>query len=142
DFSWFYNGKDPRTADLNTFWTSANSCASPITKVEADVAFNGRSNLYVSDENPWPSDVTPYADDPIKARFDLLLPHGVTNPTTGGPVDCATVRPIPTGVCVRRSGGIAEYPDAVCPNPGCHYVPAPAEGSCSAIGSISGSCAR
>lgn len=140
DFAWLYN-KDPRTLNLNSPWSASNSCASPVSKIEADVAFNNRSNLYVlPTENPWPSDVVPYIDDPIKPRFDLLLPHGATNPS-GGTVDCTTVKPIPTGVCVRRGGNVAEYPDAVCPNPGCHYVPQPAQGSCSNINTINGSCA-
>jgi hypothetical protein len=139
DFAWFYSN-DPRTRNLSNPWSAANACASPISQVEANVAYNGRANLYSAAENQWPgADATPYADDPIQPRFDLLLPEGAQNPS-GGTVACAP--PIPTGVCVRRGGGVAEYPDAVCPNPGCHYVPAPAQGSCNNPGTVSGSCVR
>lgn len=106
DFKW-YSTNDPRK------WPTA--CPAPaIPPSYLDVAFNQETDRYTGAENPWPPDGTPYVKDPVTTYFELILPVGhALAPNCGDP--------ILTGVCVKRNAMNA-YADAVCPNPGCHYV--------------------
>lgn len=62
------------------------------------------------------------AFDKYDPHLDKILPKGHALAPT-----CAD--PIKTGITVKRVGFTpAEYPDAVCPNPGCYYDPG--SGSC------------
>lgn len=138
DFGW-YATNDPRTRNLVNPWSAANSCAvagaggatvGSITAAEANVAYNNQSARYImaaenplSDANP-ANDFAPYVEDPVQSYYNLILPLNDIVPGTTTTVTCAA--PILTGVCVKRStgpGSTVEYPDAVCPNPGCHLLP-------------------
>jgi len=122
DFAWYYTN-DPRKWDLTQDWTPNNTCGQGfISAAETSVAYNNQQANYVlPQENPWPSDLNPYVDDPINPYFSLLLPFDYPFPDGSGTVKCAP--PILTGVCVDRGPNMNPYPDAVCPNPGCHYEP-------------------
>lgn len=145
DFDW-YSTSDPRTYLLPLGWNQANTCNvinfatnARIPKpnpVNTGVAFNWKPGSHMlTSENPWPSDTTPFDDDPVDTTYmDIILPVGTSLPVSGGNIVCAA--PIETGVCVTRglSTVIGPYMDAVCPNPGCHYdVPASGGSSCSDI---------
>lgn len=118
DFAW-YATNDPRTYDLNQAWSQANSCGGSIPASVQNVAYNNQSASYVMPtENPGIGDTKPYQDDPVKTYFSQILPLGEPLPG-GGTVSCAD--PILTGVTVTLTDG-KTYPDAVCPNPGCHLV--------------------
>ncbi len=88
-----------------------------LVNLALDVAFNGREENYtLNPENP--DDDELYEEDDVKTFFDRILPYG--SPTgTSTPVTCSP--PIKTGITVGASTG-TPYPDAVCPNPGCHYT--------------------
>lgn len=139
DFSWYIT-HDPRTFNLagtagpRSRWdpagtgAGANSCgAGFISTGDTNVAYNDQAARYLLPaENPWSdnnttNDFTPYADDPVNSYYQMILPLGDPMPGTATTVACAA--PILTGVCVRRGPGSTEYPDGVCPNPGCHYQP-------------------
>lgn len=154
DFEWYMNN-DPRTLPnipggrkggaycptrepglservLNMFGGGEN----PPRYNQQHVAFNNNQSKYVISENPEGGSITipthrdPYKQDLVRTHLDLILPIGVAP----APTSCSSVTPIPTGVCVTRvkGGSQIQYADAVCPNPGCHYVARP--GSCSSIG--------
>jgi hypothetical protein len=142
DFSWYATtisgadislGHDPRTLYLSGGWFRPNTCVSPMLSIpylgDIQVATNNNEDKYIlPSENPWSlstPDATPYEDDRVTAYSSLILPVGTVLPG-GGTITCAA--PIPTGVCVSRKQ-MDMYPDAVCPNPGCHYEPRPS-GSC------------
>src|SRR5690606_26009981 len=88
------------------------------------IAFNQRHETYVLQEDN-PNDATQYNVDRLVTFLNFILPVNIS------PADsCAD--PIMTGVMVVRIGQ-REYPDAVCPNPGCYYTPGSggSGGSCS-----------
>lgn len=139
DFFWYSTSgggnNDPRVLDptdaqgwtANTANGGGNSCRSPINDTnDIEVAFNTQGRKYVlQPDSPWSNsyrtDTTTWSSDPIVTHLDLILPeNGGAAPV---PVTCNNVQPIPTGICVVRSGWTQVYMDAVCPNPGCYYVP-------------------
>ena len=131
DFPW-YLANDPRNPILNLS-ENDKACASPVSQNDLDTAFNSptspdtdNTNLYTispAPGNTFPTgQTTAYTPDPIVTHLDQILPRGPGS--TGG--NCA--KPIPTGICVVRSGSSYTYADGVCPNPGCHYV-MPSHGS-------------
>ncbi len=141
DFFWYSTAQgknDPRTFDGTYDWTAAtganapappgnNSCKTPIDDThDIEVAFNTQGAKYVlNPDSPWSNSyrtqTTTWSSDPIVTHLDLILPeNGGAAPV---PVTCAAVKAIPTGICVVRSGWTQVYQDAVCPNPGCYYVP-------------------
>lgn len=108
DFA-FYADSDPRNLPPGL------ECEPPTDMINTNmgIAFNNRQDTYVlMAENP--NDAAPYLVDPLVTFLEFILPLGV-EPAT----DCAA--PIQTGITVRRQG-MAPYPDAVCPNPGCYYT--------------------
>lgn len=104
-----YTVWDPRVMSI-----AGKMCSPVIKDIDLQTAFNEKAKHHVLyDENS--GDAFPYEEDPVKTHLDKILPVGVSPATK-----CAD--PIPTGLCVDRSD-MKPYADAVCPNPGCHYVP-------------------
>ncbi|MBI4032030.1 MAG: hypothetical protein HY370_10175 [Proteobacteria bacterium] len=117
DFQW-YTKFDPRL-ELEPFgpWSPSNMCTgipfSGLVGEAINVAFNDMGNRYtLPAENPWPSDLTPYLEDPVFTFFDLTLPVGLAPGCAG---------PLPTGIMVNRVN-IPAYPDGICPNAGCYLT--------------------
>ena len=85
-------------------------------------AFNNQQAYYtLAPDNNGILDANAYQNDNVQSYLERILPAGAPAPG-GGATVCQT--PIRTGVTVRRVDYIEPvYQDAVCPNPGCTYVP-------------------
>lgn len=113
DFRW-YQEQDPRRMPGGNFAACEPPSEGTFTYTNMQqIAFNQRQETYVlQDENIY--DNTPYNVDSLVTFLNFILPVGVAPAAT-----CEA--PIMTGVMVSRIGQ-PEYPDAVCPNPGCYYT--------------------
>ena len=116
DFRW-YNTNDPRQLPTGSGFAACTIPAGdPYNFAEMEpISFNTRQDMYVlATENP--NDATAYNRDNLVTFLDFILPVGVA-PTTA----CITT-PIQTGIQVNRRMSGGQYPDAVCPNPGCYLT--------------------
>ncbi len=117
DFAW-YQTNDPRQLPPEDAGTGFAACIPPAEEpytfaTMQRISFNDRQAMYVlSPENP--NNVgTLYNRDDLVTFLNFILPRGV-EPAT----ECQD--PIQTGVQVNRRMGGGDYPDGVCPNPGCY----------------------
>lgn len=109
DFAW-YRSNDPR--DLPT------ACTPPpgMYNLAINTAFNNAApqrqanRYYITSETDF--NASPYDVDNVITHLDFILPEG--DPLVSS---CQTIQ---TGITVNRVG-VSTYPDAICPNPGCHY---------------------
>lgn len=119
-------------------WNTASVCSSlggELSKTYGNAmnqAFNGQEDFYTFPANQEKNGalydsptLQPYVTDAYNPYMEQILPKGYN--TGSGTISCAA--PIYTGITVERVGfSPSSYPDAVCPNPGCHYVPTSATG--------------
>lgn len=117
DFDW-YNSTDPRNLP------PGSECSPPgtspgIYSVALETAFNQdaprreASRYYLPAGAETDFGASPYDVDNVVSHMDFILHQG--HPLASS---CQTIR---TGITVNRVG-MSEYPDAICPNPGCHLV--------------------